>query len=175
MPTLGLMQGRATLLRERSETGSAGQFLLLSSRKILLMRRHLLAAPIVEIHRDGPPSLWLLLLAARFHAKRGTPRSVRGSCELSVSAVVPARHVIFSKRKPLVAALCSLGSIPPSSGGLNGGVGSDPWWPTAFYRSCPLHERQAGLRALVCDLDCPAILASESYEDGEARNREARP
>ncbi len=38
-------------------------------------------------------------------------------------------------------------------------------------REQPLHKRQARLRALVHDLDCPAVLASESFDDGEALMR----
>jgi len=38
-------------------------------------------------------------------------------------------------------------------------------------RERPLHKRQVRLRALVRDLDCPAVLASESFDDGEALMR----
>jgi bifunctional non-homologous end joining protein LigD len=40
-------------------------------------------------------------------------------------------------------------------------------------RELQLHKRQARLRALVRDLDCPAVLASESFDDGEALMRSA--
>jgi bifunctional non-homologous end joining protein LigD len=40
-------------------------------------------------------------------------------------------------------------------------------------RELPLHKRQTKLHALVRDLDCPAVLASESFVDGEALMRAA--
>jgi bifunctional non-homologous end joining protein LigD len=40
-------------------------------------------------------------------------------------------------------------------------------------REQPLHKRQARLHGLVHDLDCPAVLASESFDDGEALMRSA--
>jgi bifunctional non-homologous end joining protein LigD len=40
-------------------------------------------------------------------------------------------------------------------------------------REQPLYKRQTRLRALVRDLDCPAVLASESFDDGAALMRAA--
>jgi bifunctional non-homologous end joining protein LigD len=40
-------------------------------------------------------------------------------------------------------------------------------------RQHPLHKCQARLRALVHDLDCSAVLASEPFTDGEALMRSA--